>query len=94
MKIFFEVAGMGGSLILEYFEEWKLVILQTFKEQPKTGFGPFIEWLWERLFEIANAIFKGGQGPMIVPLDPRHISIKLPRMDNFVLPQKHTQELH
>jgi hypothetical protein len=32
------------------------VILQKFKEQPKTGFGPFIERLWERLFEIANAI--------------------------------------
>jgi tRNA A22 N-methylase len=48
MKIFFEVfevAGMGGSLILEYLEERKLVILQKFKEQPKTGFGPFIEWL-------------------------------------------------
>jgi hypothetical protein len=48
MKIFFEVfevAGMGGSLILEYFKQWKLVILQKFKEQPKTGFGPFIEWL-------------------------------------------------
>jgi tRNA A22 N-methylase len=43
VKIFFEVfevAGMGGSLILEYLEERKLVILQKFKEQPKTGFGP------------------------------------------------------
>jgi hypothetical protein len=36
---------MGGSLILEYFKQWELVILQKFKEQPKTGFGPFIERL-------------------------------------------------
>jgi hypothetical protein len=36
---------MGGSLTLEYLEERKLAILQKFKEQPKTGFGPFIEWL-------------------------------------------------
>jgi len=51
MKILFEVfevGGMGGSLILEYFEERKLVILQKLKEQPKTGFGPFIQWLREK----------------------------------------------
>jgi hypothetical protein len=40
MKILFEVfevAGMDGSLILEYFKEQKLVILQKFKEQPNIG---------------------------------------------------------